>query len=162
MRTAPANNEIEVSVVGNSYRVIDSKSSTHYVTKEKTCNCGVPDCPAIKAVANYLRKGGKRAPDFPKACPICGAAIHRDPTWDLHRSHRPGWRCEKGGLVHFLEYNTRRIAKQFSEDPWLFHPVFLDGICIYPGIRREELLTWEECDRLLNNEFLKTGYDPRL
>jgi hypothetical protein len=162
VNTPLTNNEVEVSVVGNSYRVIDSKSSTHYVTKEKTCSCGVPDCTAIKLVAVYLKKGGKRAPDFPKACPICGAAIHRDPTWDCHYSHRPGWRCEKGGLAHFLEFNTRRIAKQFSEDPWIFHPVFLDGICVYPGIRREELLTWEECNRALTSEFLETGYDPRL
>jgi hypothetical protein len=161
VKNTPANEEVEVTVVGSNYRVVDPKLGIHYVTKEKTCNCGVSACPAINAVAVYLKNGGKRAPEFPKSCPICGAAIHRDPVWDFDHSHRPGWQCEKGGLSHFLEFNTRRIAKQFTQDPWLFPPVFLEGICVYPGIRREELLTWEECNLILMNEFLETGYDPR-
>jgi len=161
MTAETSTDQCEVSVVGSNYRVINLGTGIHYVTKEKTCSCGDPNCPAIRAVADYLRKGGKRAPEFPQSCPICGASINRDPSWDFTHSHRPGWRCQKGGLAHFLEFNTRRIAKQFTQDPWLIQPVFANGTCVYPGVRREEMLSWEECNTLLREEYQKTGYDPR-
>lgn len=161
MNTTTANQEMEISIVGSAYRVIDAKNRVHYVSKEKVCSCGSRECPAIKAVAVYLKGGGRRSPEFPAACPICGAAIFRDPVWDNRSTHRPGWRCEKGGLVHFLEFNTRRISQRLAEDPWLFRPVFQEGTCVYPGIRRNEIFSWEECAQLLSEEYLETGYDPR-
>ena len=130
----------------------------HRVNKNKECTCGVPYCEAIEVVRQYLLAGGARAPDPPGAlptCTSCGGKTHPDHLWDGKYTKEPGWRCEKGGLRHFLDAKARRIQKQLAENPWLIPPV--PG---YPGMRREELISWEECEALNRKIFLETGYDP--
>jgi hypothetical protein len=74
-------------------------------------------------------------------CPICGSKTYRDRTWDGKYTKTLGWRCEKGSLRHFLEAKAAKIKKQIAENPWLIPPV--PG---YPGVRRDALVTWEECE----------------
>jgi hypothetical protein len=83
-------------------------------------------------------------------CPICGNKTYRDRTWDGKYTKTLGWRCEKGGLRHFLEAKAARIKRQLAESLWLLPPA--PG---YPGVRRDELMTSEECQaayRQLNFE----------
>ena len=90
----------------------------------------------------YLQAGGQRAPD-PEGmppCPICGGKTYRDRTWDGKYTRTLGWRCQKGGLRHFLEAKAEKIRRQQAANPWLIPPV--PG---YPGVRRDEILTWEDC-----------------
>lgn len=54
----------------------------HLVRKDKTCTCDLgAECPAVLAVANYLKAGGERAADLPACrfipatCPICGGQV---------------------------------------------------------------------------------------
>jgi len=91
------------------------------------------------------------------ACPICGSRAYRDHIWDGKFTRTFGWRCEKGGLRHFLEAKANRIKQQLADNPWLFPPV--PG---YPGMRRDELLTEEECAAIRRKVFLETGYDPTI
>ena len=149
-----------VSIQGYQYLVDFGPGETfrfHRVNKDKTCSCGDLYCEAIDAVRQYLQTGGQRAPEplDPAACPICGGKTYRDRNWDGKYTKELGWRCVKGGLRHFLEAKTKRIQRQLEENPWLFPPV--PG---YPGVRRDEVLTWEECDAISRKVFLETGYDP--
>lgn len=129
----------------------------HRVNKDKTCSCESPFCEAIDAVRQYLQAGGQRAPEPLDliTCPVCGGKTFRDSKWDGKYTKELGWRCVKGGLRHFLEAKTKRIQKQLAENPWLFPPV--PG---YPGVRRDEVMTWEECEAISRKVFLETGYDP--
>ena len=133
-----------VSVQGYQY-LVDFETGApirfHWVSKDKTCSCGDLGCEAIDVVRQHLQAGGQRAPEplDPAACPICGGKTHRDRNWDGKYTKEPGWRCEKGGLRHFLEAKAERIKKQLAENPWLFLPV--PG---YTGVRRDEVMTWEE------------------
>ncbi len=137
--------KLSVSIHGSQYLVdfgLGSQPRFHTVSKTKECSCGVPYCEAIEAVRQYLQAGGLRAPD-PEGmppCSICGGRTYRDRTWDGKYTHTLGWRCEKGGLRHFLEAKAERIRKQLAENPWLIPPA--PG---YPGVRRDELMTYEEC-----------------
>ncbi|MCC6189025.1 MAG: hypothetical protein IT318_08315 [Anaerolineales bacterium] len=102
-----------VSVVQWAYRV-DYGSGVrprwHTVSKERRCQCLLgAECPAVPAVAEYLRAGGQRAPDppfdfwpsVPEACPICGGQTVADPGL-FSREHGDGWRCaETGGLCYW-------------------------------------------------------------
>lgn len=149
-----------VSIQGYQY-VVDFGSGSspryHRVNKHKECSCGASYCEAIEAVRLYLLAGGARAPD-PQGmppCPICGGKTSRDRNWDGKYTKELGWRCSNGGLRHFLEAKAERIKKQLAENPWLIPPV--PG---YPGVRREELMTWEECEAINRKIFLETGYDP--
>jgi hypothetical protein len=136
----------------------------HRVNKNKQCSCGAPDCLAIEAVRNYLQAGGKRAPDpqnHPE-CPICGSKTYRDRVWDGKYTRTLGWRCTQGGLRHFLEVKAQRIRKNQVENPWLIPPA--PG---YPGVQRDEVMTFEACAALSRKVFLETGsrstleeYDP--
>lgn len=136
---------LSVSILGNQYLVDFGQGSSprfHTVSKNKECSCGAPYCEAVEAVRQYLQAGGLRAPD-PEGmppCPICGGKAYRDRDWDGKYTHTLGWRCEKGGLRHFLEAKAERIKKQLAENPWLIPPA--PG---YPGVRRDELMTYEEC-----------------
>ena len=77
----------------------------HTVSKLKRCHCNLgPDCPAVLAVAEYLKVGGERAADppfdfwpwVPDPCPICGAQAEAEP--DLNSpQHGLGWRCACSG-----------------------------------------------------------------
>ncbi len=150
-----------VSVQGCEYLVdfgLGNSRRFHRVGKDKTCSCGNPVCPAIEAVRSYLQAGGVRAPDpegMP-ACPICGSSTTRDRNWDGKYTHELGWRCEKGGILHFLQAKAERIKRNIAAHPWLIPPA--PG---YPGVRREDLRTWEQCEEINQRVFLETGYDPK-
>lgn len=151
---------VTVTVQSFQYLVdmgIQNTPRFHRVNKNKECSCGVLYCEAIEAVRLYLQSGGARAPD-PEGmppCPICGSKTFRDRDWDGKYTKELGWRCTKGGLRHFLDAKAERIKKQLAENPWLIPPV--PG---YPGVRRDELITWEECEAINRKIFLETGYDP--
>ena len=56
-----------IRVIGYTY-LVDFGQSTqprfHTVNKQRSCSCSLKEtCPAIEAVAEYLRNGGQRAPD---------------------------------------------------------------------------------------------------
>jgi hypothetical protein len=149
-----------VSIQGYQYMVDFGPGETirlHRVNKDKTCSCDAPFCEAIEVVRQYLQAGGQRAPEPANhaVCPICGAKTFPDHRWDGKYTKSLGWRCEKGGLRHFLEAKSERIKKQFAENPWLIPPV--PG---YPGVKRDEVMTWEECEAISRKVFLETGYDP--
>jgi hypothetical protein len=129
----------------------------HRVNKNKECSCGAVYCEAIDAVRFYLQSGSARAPDPEEMppCPICEGKTYRDRNWDGKYTKELGWRCTNGGLLHFLQAKVERIKKQLAENPWLIPPA--PG---YPGVRRDELMTWEECEAINRKVFLETGYDP--
>ena len=150
----------QVSIQGFQYLVDFGAGETvryHRVNKDKTCSCDTPFCEAIEVVRLYLQAGGQRAPEpvTKPICPICGAKTYPDHRWDGKYTKTPGWRCERSGLRHFLEAKSERIKKQFAENPWLIPPVL--G---YPGVKRDEVMTWEECEAISRKVFLETGYDP--
>ena len=110
-----------IRVVGYLY-LVDFGPTTqprfHTVNKQRRCSCelgartqSVRRCPAIEAVAEYLRKGGQRAPDPMPPCPICGAEVVRDRKWDGKYTREFGWGCSAGGLRHFLEAKAERIKE---------------------------------------------------
>ena len=152
-----AMNTLRVSIRGSHYLVdfgADEQKNFHRVNKDKQCSCGVPDCIAIAAVRSYLLDGGQRAPE-PKGiflCPICGSKTTRDHDWDGKYTRTPGWRCEQGSLLHFLEAKAERIRKNQAENPWLFAPV--PG---YPGLRRDEAMAFEASVPLSRKVFLENG-----
>jgi len=154
----------KVSVTGYHYRVdfgLGVIPRIHHVAKDKTCSCDlVKNCPAIHAVAAYLKAGGERAADPPPGyfvtkparCPQCGAPTHVDTR--LSSSIRGiGWTCEKLGSVHY--WNTRGdiLRENFRVQPWLFPPAVIrngqymkawDGIqpgdkVLYEGLRRMDV-----------------------
>ncbi len=148
----------DVSIQGSQYLVDFGQGSQprfHTVNKTRNCSCGEPGCEAIEAVRQYLQAGGQRAPDLEgmPPCPICGGRTYRDRTWDGKYTHTLGWRCEKGGLHHFLEAKAEKIRRQQVENPWLIPPV--PG---YPGVRRDELMTCEECQAAIKQ--VESGDDP--
>jgi hypothetical protein len=102
-----------VRVIGYRYMVAFGpavRPRVHLVDKQRSCSCPLKEtCPAIDAVAEYLRNGGERAPDPLPACPICGAETLRDPLWDSHYTGEPGWRCTVGGLAHHLQARSEAI-----------------------------------------------------
>ena len=134
-----------VSLHGCRYRVDFGPRNApryHLVNKNRECSCGAKDCAAIEAVRRYLLAGGPRAPDPEEtpACPICGGKTYRDRVWDGKYTRTFGWRCARGGLAHFLSAKAQKIRLQMAANPWLIPPT--DG---YPGVRRDEIMTWEDC-----------------
>ncbi len=163
------NTDDVVFVSGFEYHVkLEYESGFKVVTKNRVCSCGETKmkCAHVKAVAAYLKGGGQRAPDHPAlTCPICGGKIFVDQTWadrDTEGRRIPGWRCENGGLSHFLEAKAERVKKRLAENPWLFLPVYDEsGVCVYPGVRRDEIMTAEQCTFINQRIYQETGYDPR-
>jgi len=151
----------KVITSGSYYYVfLDGDSKPHVVDKQKRCNCGRENCPAIHAVYEYLKNGGQRAIEprsLPENCPICGEAIITDHQLDGAYTKEPGWRCKSGGKHHFYQAKTARIRENFEKNPWLFKPNPETG---YPGILRSEILTAEDCAEARRKEFLATGYNP--
>ncbi len=165
-----------VTIAGYFYRVDFSNGDeikgnlhtiTHRVSKEKRCSCylGV-DCPAVSAVAAYLKAGGERAPDpppgffpvAPSTCPICGKETINDPSLDS-RERGAGWRCIAGGSRHYWETHVSVLKQNFAANPWHFPPVVMregvrvlayDGILegdvvLYPGVLRADLVPPNDC-----------------
>jgi len=59
---------MKVIIYGYKYKVWDVQDPAKHrylVSKGKKCTCGYVKCEHIKAVGEYLQKGGKRAPDEP-------------------------------------------------------------------------------------------------
>src|SRR6185436_16356640 len=91
-----------ITVEGYGHRVNygpNVRTQIHLVSKLKKCHCSLEkDCPAVTAVAEYLRVGGQRAPDpafdfwpqVPETCPICGAHAEADSTLPITREHGQG------------------------------------------------------------------------
>lgn len=106
-----------IMVVGYRYKVDfgpSVKPQVHLVDHQQRCSCVLNTaCPAIVVVAEYLRSGGKRAPEPLPPCPICGAETFRDRGWDNKYTHELGWRCAEGGLTHFLQAKTEKIKQAF-------------------------------------------------
>jgi hypothetical protein len=156
--------EARVTISGYFYAVDlgpDAALKNHRVGKDKrcTCNLGV-DCPAVQAVADYLRAGGERAseppvgffPVVPQACPVCGGETYY--LVALSSKHRGiGWACRRGGEAHYWTSQVNAFRQHLVENPWIYPPVVgKDERILYPGLRRDELITesrpWPE------------GYDP--
>jgi len=108
-----------VMVIGYRYKVDFGptvKPQVHLVDKQRRCSCELgATCPAIEAVAEYLRNGGQRAPDPMPPCPICGAETFRDRVWDGKYTKELGWRCTVGGLTHFLQAKGERIKQALRQ-----------------------------------------------
>ena len=133
----------------------------HRVGKDRRCICGLgPDCPAVTAVADYLRTGGERAPDVPsgfypvapQTCPICGSETYY--VADLTTRHRgAGWACVKGSETHYWLAHINALRQHLAENPWIYPPVHApDGRVLYPGLKRDEIIT--------ESQPWPDGYDP--
>ena len=145
-----------VVIRGFSYSVdLDPKANPdhHIVRKDRSCACAMgKDCPAVTAVSQYLREGGKRAPDppedfwiaVPEECPVCAGATAPDPALDSRR-HGRGWRCT-AKASHYWEARARRLIeaqrKAYAASPEV------PGL---PGVNRqtpEERAAWLEAHRI--------------
>ncbi len=122
-----------VSVVQWAYRVdygLGVRPRLHTVNKARRCQCVLgTECPAVLAVAEYLRAGGERAPDspfdfwpsVPEACPICGGLTESDPGL-FSREHGQGWRCaQTGGLCCWAARAVPLVAAR-SARPYVIPP----------------------------------------
>ena len=138
------------------------KPRLHSVGKDKHCSCKSADCPAVSAVADYLRKGGERAPEppagflvaAPETCPICNASAYFDPKMSS-KYRGAGWGCSKTGTNHYFAWRTELARTDLAANPWRFPPVVVregrqlkawDGIIendvvLYPGVLRADLIT---------------------
>jgi hypothetical protein len=122
----------------------------HHVGKDRRCTCGLgADCPAVKAVADYLRAGNERAPDVPsgyypvvpQVCPICGSQAYYVPSLNSKR-RGAGWTCIQGGKAHYWQAHTNSWRQDLAENPWIYPPVLAtDGTVLYPGLKRDEIIT---------------------
>jgi hypothetical protein len=152
--------DARVRVIGYFYAVdfgYGVKPQHHRVGKDRKCTCTLgAECPAVLAVVDYLKAGGERTPDpppgffpvVPLACPICGAETYYVP--DLNSKRRgAGWACVKGSETHYWQHHTDVLKGLFAQNPWLFPPVVApDGKVLYPGVRRDDLVTEDSIPRL--------------
>jgi hypothetical protein len=59
---------MNVIISGYRYKVWDANDPAKHrylVSKGRRCSCGIVKCEHVKAVSEYLQRGGKRAPDEP-------------------------------------------------------------------------------------------------
>jgi hypothetical protein len=131
--------EPTVRVVGYAYLVdmgANVKPRLHTVHKDRTCNCGQTECPAVLVVAEWLRAGRiERAPEppagytpyLPSACPVCGAGVSADHTLSS-RTRGVGWRCTVGGATHYWQSKWEALRG------WFFRPVLIPGV-----LKREQV-----------------------
>ncbi len=151
--------DARVMVSGYFYAVDfghDAHPGQHRVGKDRRCSCPLgPACPAVLAVVDHLKAGGERAPDpppgyFPVApaiCPVCGAEAYYDSTLSSKR-RGAGWACASGGVSHYWQAHTKVLREQFANNPWVFPPVIApDGKVLYPGLRRDEVITEDSIRR---------------
>jgi len=85
----------------------------HLVRKDRTCACPLAGrCPAVAAVADYLRRGGRQAPDakpgtiIPAACPICQGVVCFEPRL-CSPMRGAGWVCLSGAQREKTTQPTR-------------------------------------------------------
>jgi len=113
---------------------------THFVGKDRRCTCGGgPNCRHVEAVADYLRRGGKRAPEchlapasetpnpmVPSACPICEGEVRvldvsgARPLWRClaDSSHYWQWRGELSGVRAFLTgSHPNKVGAFYGQSP---------------------------------------------
>ena len=81
------------------YLVTLAPGAQHVVNKSRACLCDLgAHCPAVQAVADYLRAGGQRAADLPahhlipENCPVCGGPVKFEPRL-CSRTRGAGWVC---------------------------------------------------------------------
>jgi|CXWL01.1.fsa_nt_gi hypothetical protein len=128
-----------VRVVGYAYLVDMGpgvKPRLHTVHKDRTCNCGQAECPAVLVVAEWLKAGRiERAPEppagytpyLPSVCPVCGATVTADHTLSS-RTRGVGWRCLTGGIAHYWQNKWEALKG------WFFRPVIIPG-----ALKREDV-----------------------
>lgn len=135
----------------------------HQVGKDRKCSCPEgADCPAVETVADYLRKGGERAPEppagflitAPETCPVCGSRAYFDPQLSS-RIRGAGWGCSQVGTHHYWQWRTKQVREMQAANPWRFPPSVIrdgkqiyawDGIqegdnVLYAGLLRADLIT---------------------
>ena len=95
----------QVTTVRGGYHVT-LNGKPHFVNKQRHCSCHKQNCPAIRAVAAYLRAGGQRAPELAegtkmpdRTCPICGA-----PATGTTQQ----WRCTQSN-EHYHRFRVNQI-----------------------------------------------------
>lgn len=136
--------KVKITIVGYAYLVRSPIAGTrpvkyakHMVGKDKRCHtCHSDDCPAVTAVALYLKAGGQRAPDpppsppaavlprqknsrgvnkathrlWPQTCPLCGAPAEREPALNSRR-RGPGWVCTAAAETRYLHFFEWRYGE---------------------------------------------------
>ena len=112
------------------------RPGTHLVRKDRACLCELgKDCPAVQAVADFLKGGGARAADvpahrlIPEACPICGGTVKFEPRL-CSKVRGAGWVCltaatqEYSGLpaklqipghTHYWQFMWAELGRQRKE-----------------------------------------------
>jgi len=125
----------------------------HRVSKDRRCTCPLgAGCPAVEAVAGYLKAGGARSPDpppgyfpvVPQHCPVCGAETYSVPGLSSKR-RGAGWACVRGSESHYWQHHVNVLKGLFAANPWLFPPVIsANGTLLYAGVRRDELITADD------------------
>ncbi len=134
-----------VSILRHSYQVDLGPSVLpryHTVRKDKSCACELgKHCPAVSAVADYLRAGGERAPDptdywfrAPESCPVCGGPTQVDPAL-TGRRHGRGWRC-LGDASHYWQRRAEALIAA-QREAYAASPD-------YPGLPGVPRMTTEE------------------
>jgi len=145
-----------VSIRGHAYRVDMGPSVQpryHTVRKDKSCACSLGEnCPAVSAVADYLRAGGERAPDpptdfwsrVPESCPVCGGPTRSDPAL-TGRRHGCGWRC-LGDASHYWQCRAAALIAA-QREAYAATPD-CPGLPGVPRMTPEERTTFLETHRL--------------
>jgi hypothetical protein len=108
--SSPAPAAPVVETVAGGYRVRIGKQ-THFVNRRRQCSCHAPNCPALAAVADYVRDSGRHtvvttlcAPRT-FACPICGA----EASGSLEKRR---WSCRADSTHFYAWWAAQLQAKQ--------------------------------------------------
>ncbi len=94
--------------------------TNHIVLKDRACQAHGPDCPAVEAVATYLKAGGQRAEDvpahqlIPQICPVCGGAVKFEPRL-CSPARGAGWVCVAAAQNSVAEIPG---AKHYWQHAW--------------------------------------------
>ncbi len=144
-----------VSIQGHAYHVDFGpavRPRYHTVCKDKSCACSLrKHCPAVSAVADYLRAGGERAPDptdywfqAPEVCPVCGDPTQMDAALNSRR-HGRGWRC-LGDASHYWQRRAEALiaAQRAAYAATPDYP----GLPGVPRMTTEERIVFLEAHRL--------------
>ena len=98
MPRLPATDRIDAMRGYYLVRLTGESRSRHIVRKDRTCLEHGASCPAVAAVASYLKAGGQRAEDqpsdrlIPAACPVCGGPVKFEPRL-CSPVRGAGWVC---------------------------------------------------------------------